>query len=191
VIGSVARPLLRALRIAWRRAYYGLRFIGRPIYVHPTSWVSRRSRLRVICGGQIVIGKNCDIHPFAMLLTHGGDIRLGDHCGVNPFTLIYGVGGATIGNGVRIAAHVTIIPENHVAGTDSQPLYLSGTTKRGIRIEDNVWIGTGVRVLDGVTIGSNAIVGAGSVVTRSLPPGTTAVGVPARVIKSRTTTEGG
>lgn len=144
-----------------------------------------RSRVRVICGGTITIGRNCEIHPLSMLLTHGGDISIGDNCSVNPYTIIYGVGGATIGNGVRIAAHTTIIPENHVPGSDDVPLYLAGTTKQGIHIEDNVWIGTGVRILDGVRIGRNAVIGAGSVVTRSIPADTTAVGVPARVIKSR------
>ena len=120
-----------------------------------------------------------------MLLTHGGDIRLGDDCSVNPFTIIYGAGGTTIGNGVRIAAHSIIVPENHNPGSDALPIIASGKTRRGVRIEDNVWIGSGVRVLDGVHIGRNAIIGAGSVVTKSVPSDVTAVGIPARVIKFR------
>lgn len=184
-VASVVKPIVRRVRVEVRRMWFAIRFFGRPIRVHPTSWVSARSVLRVICGGSITIGKNCEIHPLCMLMTHGGDIRIGDNSSVNPFTVIYGVGGASIGNGVRIAAHTTIIPENHIAGSDELPLYLAGTTRKGICIEDNVWIGTGVRVLDGVTIGRNAIVGAGSVVTRSLPANTTCVGVPARVLKTR------
>lgn len=182
---TVAKRALRPLKVPVRRVRFAIRFFGRQIKVDPTSWVSARSTIRVISGGTITIGRNCEIHPMCMLLTHGGDIHIGDNCSVNPFTVIYGVGGASIGNGVRIAAHTTIIPENHIAGTDAMPLYLSGSTKLGIRIDDNVWIGTGVRILDGVTIGRNTIVGAGSVVTKSLPPNSTAVGVPARVIKTR------
>lgn len=168
-----------------RRIYLAVRFAGRSVTVHPTAWVSRRSVIRVNCGGSIAIGKGCEIHPFSMLMTHGGHIRLGDNCSVNPFTIIYGCGGAYIGNNVRIAAHVVIIPENHNPGTDATALHLSGTTRKGIRIEDNVWIGAGVKILDGVSIGRNAVIGAGSVVSRSIPANATAVGVPARVVKTR------
>lgn len=118
-----------------------------------------------------------------MLMTQGGDIHIGDHCSVNPFSIIYGCGGASIGNGVRIAAHVIIIPESHNPSTDALPVYRSGTTRRGICIEDHVWIGAGAKILDGVTIGRNCVIGAGSVVNRSLPPGAIAVGAPARIVR--------
>ena len=168
-----------------RRVGYSIRFFGRPICVDASAWVSWKSTIHTPCGGTIRIGKNCEIHPYSMLLTHGGDIRIGDNCSVNPFTIIYGAGGATIGNGVRIAAHSMIVPENHNPGSDALPIISSGATRRGVYIDDNVWIGSGVRILDGVRIGRNAVVGAGSVVTRPIPNDVTAVGIPARVIKSR------
>ena len=114
----------------FRRISLAIRFFGRPVRVHHTSWVSFRSVFRVNMGGSITIGRNCEIHAYSMFLTHGGHITLGDNCSVNPFTIIYGVGGASIGNGVRIAAHSTIIPENHTAGTDELPLYRTATTNR-------------------------------------------------------------
>jgi acetyltransferase-like isoleucine patch superfamily enzyme len=176
-----------SLAIAFsRRVSNTLRFSGRSIRVHPSGWISLRSVIRVNGGGSISIGRNCEIHPFSMLLTYGGDVHLGDNCSVNPFTIIYGCGGAYIGNNVRIAAHVMIVPENHNPGTDATPLPLSGKTRKGIRIEDNVWIGAGAKILDGVSIGRNAVIGAGSVVTRSVPENATAVGVPARVLTTRT-----
>ena len=120
-----------------------------------------------------------------MILTYGGNIQIGDDCSVNPFAIVYGHGGVRIANGVRIAAHTVIIPANHNVPTDGTPLRKAGTSAKGIEIGANVWLGSGARILDGVRIGMNAIVGAGSVVTRSVPEGATVAGVPARVIRQR------
>jgi acetyltransferase-like isoleucine patch superfamily enzyme len=185
-VRMLRRKFLNGAIAVFRRASISIRFLGRSVTAHPSAWISLRSVIRVNCGGSISIGKNCEIHPFSMLLTHGGDIHIGDNCSVNPYTIIYGCGGAYIGNSVRIAAHVMIVPENHNPGTDEVPLYQSGTTRKGIRIDDNVWIGAGVKILDGVSIGRNAVIGAGSVVTRSIPANATAAGVPARIVGTRT-----
>ena len=142
--------------------------------------VSRRSVLRTIGGGSIRVGAHCEIHDFSMILTYGGQIEIGDHCSLNPFSIVYGHGGVRMGRGVRIAAHSVIIPANHIRGDGDSPAYLKGVRSRGIDIGDDVWIAAGCRILDGVTIGPHSIIGAGSVVTRSVPANTTAVGVPAR-----------
>jgi acetyltransferase-like isoleucine patch superfamily enzyme len=142
--------------------------------------ISMRAVLRTNCGGSITIGAHCDIHDFSMIMTYGGDIKIGDNCSLNPFSIIYGHGGTKIGCGVRIASHSVIIPANHVAGNDEKPLYQRPVSARGIEIGDYTWIATGCTILDGVAIGRHVIVGAGSVVTRSLPDGATVVGVPAR-----------
>ena len=117
-----------------------------------------------------------------MIMTYSGDIGIGDNCSLNPFAIVYGHGGARIGNGVRIAVHTVIIPANHNVVSDGKPLHLSGFSAKGIDIDDNVWIGTGSRVLDGVTIGKNVVVAAGGVVTKSVANNETVAGVPARVI---------
>ncbi|MGH8221521.1 MAG: acyltransferase [Woeseiaceae bacterium] len=136
-------------------------------------------------GGSISIGAHCEIHEFAMILSYGGNIAIGDHCSLNPFSIVYGHGGVEIGRGVRIAAHTVIIPANHVRGDDAAPSYLRGLSAQGIRIGDDVWIGSGCRILDGVTIGRHAIIGAGSVVVQSVPDGATVAGVPARPVDKR------
>jgi acetyltransferase-like isoleucine patch superfamily enzyme len=105
---------------------------------------------------------------------------MSDHSSLNHFAVAYGHGGLVIGSGVRIGAHTTIIPFNHIPGDDAQPLYQKGITAKGITISDYAWIGAGVRVLDGVEIGAHAIVGAGSVVNRNVDAGVTVAGVPAR-----------
>ncbi|MBM3349483.1 MAG: acyltransferase [Betaproteobacteria bacterium] len=172
------------LRILIRSVWYAIRFFGRPIKVHPTSKVSWRSIFKTNCGGgKIVIGSDCEIHDYAMIMTYGGNITIGDHCSVNPFTIIYGHGNTQIGRGVRIAAHTVIIPSNHIPGDEITPSYKRGFTALGVRIEDYVWIGSGCRILDGVIIGRHAIVGAGSVVVHSVSDNVTVAGVPARPIK--------
>lgn len=136
-------------------------------------------------GGKLVIGSRCRLHPGAILAPYGGVIALGDRVSVNPYSVLYGHGGLTIGNDVRIAAHVVIVPMNH--GFDD----LTTTIKRqpvmalGIRIGDDVWIGAGARILDGVSIANGCVIGAGAVVTKSTVANGIYGGVPARLIRMR------
>lgn len=136
-------------------------------------------------GGKIVIGNNCKIHHKAFLLTWGGDIILGDDCSVNAFTTIYGQGGIKIGNNVMIASNVTLIPAMHQFGRLDMPMNKQPQEKKGIVIDDDVWIGTGVRVLDGVHIAEGCVIGAGAVLNKSTEPYGVYVGIPAKKIKSR------
>lgn len=136
-------------------------------------------------GGSIKIGENCRLLKGCQLLTYGGNIVLGNCCSVNPYTVLYGQGGLIIGNNVRIAAHCVIIPSNHNFSDRTRPITEQGTTDKGIRIEDDVWIGCGVRILDGVTISTGCVIAAGSVVTKSTVPYGVYAGVPAKLIKMR------
>ena len=183
--GSLTRLGWHHFNALLRRATLAVRFGGGAIRIDPTCWVARQSVIRTRSGGSIRIGRNCEIHPFSMILTYGGDIEIGDNCSINPFVVVYGHGGLKIGNSVRIAAHTVIVPANHNPPSEHESLETSGVTGKGIVIDDNVWLGAGCRVLDGVHISRNVIVGAGSVVTRSIPANATAAGVPARVIKVR------
>jgi acetyltransferase-like isoleucine patch superfamily enzyme len=75
---------------------------------------------------------------------------------------------------------------NHgVDRTDVAIIQQDSFSKGGVTIEDNAWLGAGVKVLDGVTIGHDAVAGAGSVVNRDIPAFTIAAGIPARVLKDR------
>jgi acetyltransferase-like isoleucine patch superfamily enzyme len=137
--------------------------------------------------GQIVIGDNAYIGDHAILHTgrKGGVIRLGNDSGVQSFSIVYGHGGCVIGNDVRIAAHCIIIPANHKFSDVDIPFRKQGLDCKGIFIEDDVWLGAGVQVLDGVTIGRKSVIGAGTVVTRSISDGSVAVGVAAKTLHSR------
>lgn len=121
----------------------------------------------------------------AYIAPWGGTIDIGARTFIGPYTVIYGHGGVVIGADVLIAAHVTVIPANHVFTASDRPIAQQGFTALGIVIEDNVWIGTGARILDGVRIGAGAIVAAGAVVTKSVPANAIVGGVPASVIRYR------
>lgn len=167
-------------------------FIIRFIYnIHPNISIGKNTiiekgvKLRLQYGGSIKIGQNCILYSYATLITHGGEIVIGDNSSVNPYAVIYGQSFTKIGNGVRIATQVAIIPSNHIYKDATQPIYTQGLSMKGIKIEDDVWLGAGVKVLDGVTIGEGCVVGANSVVSKSLKPYGIYVGVPARLIKNR------
>lgn len=136
-------------------------------------------------GGTITIGKDCYLYRGAQLYSMGGGILMGNNCSVNPYTVLYGAGGLTIGKGVRIAASTTIVPANHIFADRNKYIYKQGLDKKGITIEDDVWIGSGVRVLDGTIIRKGCVIGANSVLTKSTEEYGVYVGVPAKLIKQR------
>ena len=136
-------------------------------------------------GERILVGRRCQIHRGVVLATYGGSIELGDDVSINPYSVLYGHGGLNIGSYVRIATHVVIVSANHVYEDEAVPIALQPVTRRGIQIEDDVWIGAHATVLDGVRIGRGSVVAAGAVVTRSVPALTVVAGVPARTVGSR------
>lgn len=136
-------------------------------------------------GGLIEIGDNCHLFENVIVATYGGNIKIGNYSSINPFCVLYGHGGLTIGNEVRMAAQTVIVPSNHIFKDLDTPIRLQGIEKKGVIIQDNVWIGTGAKILDGVIVEKNAIVGAGAVVTKNVRENSIVGGVPAKIIKIR------
>ena len=135
--------------------------------------------------GSITIGSNCTIHQHATIVAQGGAIEIGDDVSIHPFSILYGTGGLTIGCDTRIATHVVIVPSNHVYSDPRSLIRMQGITANGIIIGQDVWIGAGARILDGVKIGHGAVVAAGAVVTRSVQESVIVAGVPAKEIGRR------
>lgn len=135
--------------------------------------------------GPIRLGANCHIHPGALLLPYGGRITLGDNCTVNPYAVLYGHGGLDIGDNVRIATQSVIVASNHVFTDPDIPIFKQGLTMQGIVIEDDVWIGARVTILDGAHIGRGSVIAAGSVVRGRHEPLSILAGTPARLIRKR------
>jgi len=168
-----------------------LRFPTNRIRIAPSARVPWRCSIRAFRGdeGHIVIGANCWIEEYARIGTYGGSVELGRDCSVNDFTVIRGGGGVRIGAGVHIGPHCVLSGISHSIDRVDIPICEQGKIRRPIVIEDDVWIGASVTVLDGVTIGRGAVIGAGSVVIRPIPAYAVAVGNPARVVRMRTAAE--
>ncbi|WP_390904380.1 acyltransferase [Thermocoleostomius sinensis] len=192
LIGGIPRPLGAHLR----RGFYPLIFaqMGRSVHIQAgcefigsqsieigdevrllrdvrINLKANRSRLRL--GNEVCLDRGVDIN------VAGDDclIDIGDHSYLGPYVCMAGPGSIIIGKNCMIASQTGIYANNHRS---------YGLSREGITIEDNCWLGSGVKVLDGVTIGRNSVVGAGSVVTKDIPPYSVAVGVPAKVIKQTT-----
>jgi acetyltransferase-like isoleucine patch superfamily enzyme len=135
--------------------------------------------------GRISLQTRAHLGSGALLHPYGGSIVLEENVFLGPASIVYGHGGVVIGHDSLVSMHCRILSSNHLVpplGTliRAQPDLLLPTV-----IGPDVWLGAGVTVLGGVTIGDGCVVGAGAVVTKDLPPGTIALGVPARVVGQR------
>ena len=139
--------------------------------------VNPRSKIRLGC--RVSLERGVDI------IAGNCHIEIGELTSLGPYTCIAGSGYIKIGKGCLIGSHVGIYSNNHNFDDLTRYICLQGITCQGIVIEDDCWLGTGVKVLDRVTIGQGSVIGAGAVVTKDIPPYSVAVGVPAKVIAHR------
>ncbi len=138
-------------------------------------------------GGPVELGERVHLHNDTCIQTgDGGSLKIGSDTHIQPRCQFSAYKAAIqIGCGVQIAPNCAFYPYAHGIAPGElirkQPLQ----TKGGIMIDDDAWLGYGVIVLDGVTIGKGAVVGAGAVVTQDVPDNAIAAGVPARVVNMR------
>lgn len=152
---------------------------------------AKRRELLSILFGQIGSNVNIDT-PF--YCDYGKHISIGSNVVININCTFVDCNKIEIGNNVLIASNVQIYTATHPvemkdrllgaewSGKPVMPFFR--TFALPVKIEDNVWIGGGVIILPGVTIGKNTVIGAGSVVTRSIPENSLAFGNPCRVVRS-------
>lgn len=123
------------------------------------------------------MGENCNIQP-PLQVNLGANVKIGSNVSIMYNLLCMSAGGITIEDGVLIAANCSLISNNH----DFKIREI--LTCKPVVIKKKAWIGAGSTILPGVTIGENAIVAAGSVVTKDVAPNTLVGGVPAKFIKN-------
>ncbi len=138
----------------------------------------RRRLLSELLGG---FGDEAQIRP-PLYCDYGYQTTVGARTFANFGLVILDVARISIGDDVQIGPNVQLLTATHPL--EPGPRRDKWESAQPIVIEDNVWLGGGVIVCPGVTIGTNTVVGAGSVVTSDLPPNVIAVGSPARVVRS-------
>lgn len=139
------------------------------------------TQVRQILGDIIGLPVDESTTIFAPFYTNFGRfIRLGKNVFINHDCTLLDMGGITVEDDVLIGPKVSLITENHPL----DPADRKALIVKPIVIKRNAWLGAGVIVLPGVTIGENAVVAAGAVVSKDVPANTVVGGVPATVIKT-------
>ncbi len=142
----------------------------------PGDPVGRRRLLEDLLGE---VGEGTELRP-PLHVDYGTNLRVGSGTFANYGLVALDVADITIGDDVQIGPNVQLLTPTHPV--EPGPRREKWEAAKPITIGDNVWLGGGVIVLPGVTIGADTVVGAGAVVTRDLPSGVLAVGNPAKVI---------
>ena len=134
----------------------------------------------IVLGNEVLLGRG------TVLGTRHGRIEIGDFSNIGAGCRMGTTSQISIGKHVLLAANCYIGGAQHNFDRTDIPIMRQGYDNRGgVTIEDDVWLGTDVKVLDGVTIGTGSVIGAASVVTKDVPPYSIAMGVPAKVTGSR------
>lgn len=133
----------------------------------------------------ITVGSGAFLGRGTILSCKDGDITLGDHANLGFHCEVFSGSTVTVGSHALFAAQVYLVGGGHEFEDREAAVIDQPRTSRGIVLGDDVWLGTGAKVLDGVRIGSHAVVGANAVVTGDLPEAAIAAGVPARVLRRR------
>ena len=143
------------------------------LVISPTAKISKFADIEdSIRGTRIVIEDGVVIDSFVKIKPSGGsgDVRIGAHSYINSGCVIYSGNGVQIGEHVLVAANCTFAAANHEYRSKDKLIVEQrfGPNKGGIVVEDNVWIGAGVVLLDGAIVRRGAVIGANSVVRNEL-----------------------
>ena len=159
--------------------------VNRGIFEYPKS-TSVEPHCSFVIGEEAILrlGERVTIYSGCRFRSRSGGLIIEDDVSFGPNCVVYEWrAGGRIGQCSMIAAGVSISGVNHGSQSGENSYRDQPVTTYPLNIGSNVWIGMNVTILPGVSIGDHAIIGAGSVVTRSIPAGVVAYGSPCRVIR--------
>ncbi len=187
------------LRQKFYRAIFGS--MGRGVAIGANVGIRHPGKIRV--GNNVVIDDNCvldakgennkgiDIHDgvfigrSTILTCHNGDIVLEENVNIGFNCVISSLSKIVIKKNHLMAAFCYLVGGDHDSDRTDIPVLMQGRSSKGITIEENVWLGAGVSVLDGTTIGRDSIIGAHAVVNKDITEFAIAAGVPAKFMWDR------
>ena len=141
--------------------------IGRLIWATKFTWLSLGVRIdkpwRVKLGNSVFLDKGVILEAWE------GNINIGNRVYIGCYSVITGNGDVDIGSNVMMGAHCVITSANHIFANSKKIIWEQGMTKKRVKIGDDVWLASSVKVMPGVKIGNGAVIGAGSVVTKDIP----------------------
>lgn len=127
------------------------------------------------------LGDYSVVESFACINNAVGDVIIGNHTRIGLHNTI--IGPVTIGSHVNLAQGITITALNHNFDDSEKRIGQQGISTKEVVLEDDIWVGANAVILPGVTIGKHAVVAAGAIVTKDVPPHSLVAGVPAKVIR--------
>ena len=177
MISPAKRVFQRYLIPRWAASCY--------FYFRYRCYVSRLARIQVT--PIITFGRGTVVKPFVIMTTHRGRISIGSQCAISSFDHIStGDGDVILGDSVRIAPNVTIVGGTKAFKQRDVPILEQGVDERqGVTIGSDVLIGAGTVILPGCSIGDGVVIGAGSVVKDDVPAYMVVAGVPAKIVGRR------
>ncbi|TBX71230.1 acyltransferase [Flavobacterium silvisoli] len=176
---------------------------GRKIFVGSNTRILNSKN--IVFGKSVTIGNHCVIDGFAsekivlgdcvkigcysklLSTSHfskfGKGLKMGNNSAIGDFTHFGAPGGIEIGNDVIMGSYISFHSENHNFNDTTKLIREQGTSSKGIKLGNNIWVGAKVTFLDGCEVGDNSVVAAGAVVNGVYPNNSIIGGVPAKVIK--------
>jgi len=159
--------------------------VGKTFTIGDYVEINALSENGVIIGNNVSIQRNTIIECTGVIRELGSGLEIGNNVGIAQNCFIQVRGKVVIGNDVIFGPGVYLFSENHNFEDPDLPVVVQGETRKGVVIEDGVWIGARAVILDGVRISHNSIVAAGSLVNKDVPAYSIVGGIPAKVIKMR------
>ncbi len=195
---------IKAVRGLWKRLFikevHGLFLVGKKVTLSHGKHIRCGKNVKFedyaeihgLCSDGLSFGDNVTISRGVMIRPssyYGGDfgegLVIGNSSSIGPYGYIGCSGKIVIGSNVMLGPKCSLFAENHVFSDTGTTIKSQGVKQKGITIEDDCWIGSNVVILDGVTIGKGSVIGAGTLVTKSIPAYSIVVDKRDKLVKSR------